>query len=492
MVKKKRIKKSKCKPRVKESSPPQLKQSKRKPKVKQHRLTKSKRKKRGNEHSTMKPPDGPLDDDEYQIIPSHVGKDESHYTINVLWVRHCNSYANDTELGVTNQLDFLKKKVFMQPLCTKGNKENLNYLTQPYNYHTQLLPLLKHHDFKKLKLYSSILPRAMETSKLIGMGMNEELDNDKELIEQRIIASSADEKDRKKELEKYENMEKEFEDNSKRYKTEVVTPMNWCSEVDNIAESVIKKTIGMKGSQNNTSLIIHHIYKDDINRFLGYPDTPPIIKNEMKVMNEEITKIDKTDFYSKWKDTYLPQLVGTEDTLHLVVSHGTFMKTQILGDRRFKIHNLDSFLVQYTCKYDGTLINEKIWPFNKKNVIKKRIQNVKVDKHNEEEALKFIYKISNPFIDKDEKKSIFIDNTYQPDLGKTVIKSNFGKIIEKQKNTISELFSQLPSKEPKKPTTTTRDSKAEMGKNTRLLLSDKNLEIYDKYIRSNSNDKELP
>lgn len=509
MAKKLRIKKSNRKPRVKKSSPPQLKQSKRKPKVnkssppqlnkskrkpkvkqskkrKQYRLTKSKRKKRGNKLSTM---ESVNIEDDFVVVPSHVGKDESHYTINVLWVRHCYSYANDTELGITNQLDFFNKKVLMQPLCTKGNQKELNYLTQPYNYHTKLLPLLKEHKFKKLKLYSSILPRAMETAKLIGMGMNEELEriSEKELREQRIIiASSANEENRKKALERYEDMEKEFDDISERYKTKVVTPMNWCSEVDNIAESAIKNTIGMQGSQNNTSLSIHNEYMDDINKFLGYLGTrEPLVDNQMNIMKEEITEKDKTNFYSKWKNTYLPQLVGTEGTLHLVVSHGTFMKTQILGDKDKKIHNLDSFLVQYTCKYDGTklvcgetIYNEKV------------IENVKVDKHNEEQALSFIInKISpDPSIHLELKKSRFINNTYQPDLKKAVIKNSFAKGPE----IVANLFDQLSLKEPIKPITTTRDLKAEMGKNTRLLLSDKNLEIYDKYIRSNSNDKELP
>lgn len=395
------LKQSKRNPKVKKSSPPQLKQSKRNPKVKQSkkRVIKSKRKKRGNEQLTMS---GSHDGDYVHVSTKDVDDDfdeEGSNNVYVMWVRHCYSYANDTELGVTNQLDFFNKKVLMQPLCTKGKQENLNYLTQPYYYYEHLFEILEKYEFEELKLYSSILPRAMETSKLIGMGLNTHIDENND----------------KKKL---------------KFKTNIVQPMNWCSEIDNIPESMIKKTLGMDGSQNNSSLQAHHIYLNDINRFLPYP---PKIENN-QAMIEESEQSDKRDFYQNWKELYLHKngkypihtSKKKKKTLHLIVSHGTFISNQILkrsNKGKNKIHNLDSFLYQYQ-------IDRKD---NIRETLLDKIKNINPKKQDDNETLDFLSKISFTK-NRDELKSIFLENTYVPKLD-----------IKKPKSTLSRFGSTISS-----------------------------------------------
>ena len=327
--------------------------------------------------------------DDFVIVDS---KNDVKDSIYVMWVRHCNSYANDTKLQMDNIVDFFKKKVTMQPLCTKGTdpkEQHLNYLTQPYYYYEKLIPILQKYDFEELKLYSSILPRAMETSKLIGMGFNNYIKNENE----------------------------EF----KQFKTKTVQPMNWCSEIDNIPEGMIKKTIGMEGSQNNTSLEAHHIYLKDINRFLI---GPPNIQNK-EAMKQEINRSDKSDFYQKWKERYIDRngeypVMGPKKTLHLIVSHGTFISEQVIGRAnkgKNKIHNLDSFLFEYQINKNGN-ITEKL-------IGDKVIQHISPKEQTERELNKFMSTISD--VNEEEMTRIFLENTHVPNLDIKKPKSTFSK-----------------------------------------------------------------
>lgn len=93
-------------------------------------------------------------------------------TIHVLWVRHCESCSNVAFKKVKKILTNLKEEIyngaFNEPLCTeKGFNQSLSMGSQINDWYNNEY-IKKYKSNKKIQLYSSYLPRALETSKLIS------------------------------------------------------------------------------------------------------------------------------------------------------------------------------------------------------------------------------------------------------------------------------------------------------------------------------------
>ena len=93
-------------------------------------------------------------------------------TIHVLWVRHCESCSNVAFKEFKKILTNFRKEVyngaFNEPLCTeKGFNQSLSMGSQINDwYNNEYIKNYKSNN--KIQLYSSYLPRALETSKLIS------------------------------------------------------------------------------------------------------------------------------------------------------------------------------------------------------------------------------------------------------------------------------------------------------------------------------------
>ena len=373
-------------------------------KIVKQRNTKKKNGKEMKKRNKKKTKRKGKDDDDWttlDISPEHsfeeINKkqiiDENYTPVHVLWVRHCLSYANDTDMN--DILEIAKKKVFTQPLCTKGTHDKYkNYLSQPYDYHKYLLPFIhgelddmpnyeklkdneklgiyREKTFDKIKLYSSILPRAMQTSKLIGMGLVE-----------------------------------------KGFDVDVVHPLNYCSELENIIEKSVKNFIPLSGTQNSSNLNAHETYVEFLNYLL--PSNPSILK--LDSLSEEMN-LSKYDFYDKWKMTYLPKFAKEPEKLHVIVAHGTYISENILGVKNKgsnKMHNLDAALVKYNVPKNPKDIDQEI-------IAKRLISDVEAQRLNkdnaDEEMKQFIKKITNTSSDEeyeghaDHFENVFLKNNF--------------------------------------------------------------------------------
>lgn len=249
----------------------------------------------------------------------------------VLFVRHCVSCAN-TALGkfVDNPKKSLIDKFSREPLCTnKGVVESFNY---GFRFKTELISdINKKYNFKGIKLYSSVLPRSLETAKLFSAGYH----YGKKSSVPKIIGD--------------------------------ITRMNYIQEHSNKLENLLKEQCIKKGSQNITNKKKSDIHAKLLNKLIK-SNTNIDCENILGLKNGIVGLVHNSNDYEYWKHNILPSL--NPNILHIVVSHGGYISENVLRPlldnskinenlknelkmklgnwySSHKILNLDSFLIEY-------------------------------------------------------------------------------------------------------------------------------------------------
>lgn len=227
-------------------------------------------------------------------------------SIHVLWVRHCESCANIANQKfmqlsfkdkIRNVKKWFKTKAFREPLCTH------NGILQSFNF-GQNLPAFFHHLQKSINLdgvdiYSSVLPRAMETAKIISVGAN--MDPSQGTIQRMAFIQEI-----KAPLEKGVQISDEF---SNAGSTAVTTVAK-----SNCHAKMINK------------LFVHGL---------------PLSENILEVGHHSKLQA-KSDDYHNFLSKILPRL--KPNRLNIIVSHGRYIKKYITKKHP---HNLDGCLVTY-------------------------------------------------------------------------------------------------------------------------------------------------
>ena len=201
----------------------------------------------------------------------------------VLWVRHCYSCANDAEdicSWLKDPLKEAKQKMFREPLCTLRDKREILQLGKN---------LLK--TGKEIRFFSSFLPRAMETAKVISQGytQNQE-DKDSEIRRLRYVSE-----------------ETKFYD---------------CVRWDN------------KTSQSKTTLRKSDIYAKFLNKYLYGLNINDIYMDnqvdEVEGLNGVLgSKMGK--YYTGFLEKYIldPESLLLENKINVIVSHGGYIRMNI-------------------------------------------------------------------------------------------------------------------------------------------------------------------
>jgi len=226
----------------------------------------------------------------------------------VLWIRHCESCAN---VAFKGQIDIMSK--FRQPLCTmKGVKQAHTFGEQLYKHTNNIVDK---YDLKGVSFYSSYLPRAVETVKLISSGY------------------------------------------VKRKTKRKINRLPFISEHVRFYD---KKS----GSQSMTSIYKSNCYANTINKIIPQGldiNITNLMKNIMtSILCKDIgnsgdldkctIKSSKND-YANFLQHVLPKLPSNR--LIVIVSHGGYIKNEVLKSlipNQSDLHNLESFLVKYTRK----------------------------------------------------------------------------------------------------------------------------------------------
>ena len=231
----------------------------------------------------------------------------SNNKIKILWVRHCESCANISKINLNN-------KLFKEPLCTKKG------IIQAYLFGKYLAEKYKNH---KIKFYSSVLPRAIETAKIASIGYDENIENNKNNLDNEI---------------------------QRLYK---------CQEISNLLENI--NVLNKNGSSNITtikksnchSIAINRIFKSRVNI------TEDIFPFQFKINNKEILKYSDKD-YSIFKKDILPNLDNSINKINVIFTHGMYIRKNVLKElnlNTIKTNNLEAYLIEYDL---NTLENELI------------------------------------------------------------------------------------------------------------------------------------
>lgn len=210
----------------------------------------------------------------------------------VLWIRHCESCSNIGSI-------FSYRKHFIPPLCTKkGIVQSILFGKRLKN---KLSEIYKKYDLLDIKFYSSYLPRAMLTIKLITNS---------------------------------------FLKTSENYKKQIYR-IPYISEHHNIVDKIWSNT--QSSISSNTS----NRYALALNKL--FPNTYPIIVNK-KGNDKQIEQTNK-DYY-KFMTKILPNL--DSGSLHVIATHSHYMRYDVMthinpkwGNKKYHPKNLDSFLVRY-------------------------------------------------------------------------------------------------------------------------------------------------
>lgn len=273
-------------------------------------------------------------------------------TINVLWVRHCESCANvalEPKMLVKtfNPFETWKQKMFREPLCTLTDKEKMLKLGRN----------LSNIDPPNIKFFSSFLARAMETAKIISIGFSDQ----KEAV--------AKKKDEAVPVEG---------------KGAVVETDNLIKRIPFVSEEIkfYDKVRGEKTSQSTTTAEKSLDYATFLNKNLrGYDididreDTQDLYGDKASNMGEYYNKFLK-EYILKDNDTLLEQTVEDESIkLNVIVSHGGYIRMnisepqQILDSEEIPStikhpRNIECFLVEYTVDQYGQITCKKFPGFN--------------------------------------------------------------------------------------------------------------------------------
>jgi len=251
-------------------------------------------------------------------------KDDTYY---VLWVRHCLSCANvhavspiELKKGtykprLTNKKISAKKKLHREPLCTKLGMVQALVFGQNLENIINNLPTHIKYAFNGVDLYSSVLPRAVETAKIISIGIPN-------LV------------------------------NTPIYR------MLYVQEENNWYERTFTKH--KQGTSNITTLVKSNCHVKLLNDILeGSHISDEIIGcNDIKC---DIFKANPEKDHESWKKYILRRLDSSK--LNLIVSHHHVMREHILKfpeTKGVEVKNLGAALVEYKYDYATGKVFEKL------------------------------------------------------------------------------------------------------------------------------------
>lgn len=246
--------------------------------------------------------------------------------IYVLWIRHCESCSNIS--SVFN----LVNKFLREPLCTKeGITNTINFKIEDI-FDTNCLK----YKWDGIKLYSSVLPRAIETSKLLSCGLY---------------------------LRKREGIILNHE----------IVRLNFCQELANTIDKSINNLLSSTNvttvdRSNKHCLMLNRLFKSgcaiNATKIIGHNNN-----------NNNFISSCSYKQYQYWISHILPIL--NPNCLNVITSHGTFIREAILNSKQH-INNLDSFLIKYE------ITNNKC---KKIKIIKKYIFENNLNNHNFQDIL---------------------------------------------------------------------------------------------------------
>jgi hypothetical protein len=224
---------------------------------------------------------------------------------NVIWVRHCFACHNATKNPM--------RKTHVEPFCRKeGIEQSIKY---GYNFYNFLIK--RHRKVENVNIYCSVLPRAMETGKLISYGMNLAMNDHK--------------------------VKKDYLGARDIYRTD------FHIETGALKDTTRMVNIGTVNSSTKNRSDCHTGY---LNNLYGKLDDQCLKINISEIIGrpEGKTKFKYDDtLYGLWKEKVLPTLDSGDKTINLVVSHSNFFKMNVPYARDLPHHvdNLGSFWIRY-------------------------------------------------------------------------------------------------------------------------------------------------
>ena len=241
----------------------------------------------------------------------------------VLWVRHCESCAN-TAFKKSNKISLLKKlklQMSLEPFCTlKGFNQSIEIGKQLHDWYIREGKELVG---PKIKIYTSVLPRAMETGKLLS--------------------------------------------NSFRRYIRKIEPICYTGEFIRDYDMILNK-----GSQNSTTydkILCHIDALNDIFKNYG----SKIVYKKQGCVEEGLCyntlqkkcikcksncclcrqkgncKLDNKCDYQNFKNMYLGKILKPK-TLNIMVGHGKYIRKMLKLSNHLK--NTQAYLVKYTKQDD--------------------------------------------------------------------------------------------------------------------------------------------
>lgn len=224
----------------------------------------------------------------------------------VIWVRHCESCANVASKGVP---DVMSK--FRQPLCTiKGihQAHAFGEELQKYSY-----KLVEDNDLEGISFYSSYLPRAVETAKVISVGYG---------------------KKTQRKINRLPFISENVKFYNKKSGSQSMTSIHRSDCYVNALNTILP--IGL--TINNK-----HLFESDIFNIVCTSS-----EQKYNSINDCIIR-GKSDDYDDFKKYVLPKL--SPNRLNIIVSHGDFIRKEVLSEFTGpfnKLHNLEAHLIHYS------------------------------------------------------------------------------------------------------------------------------------------------
>ena len=287
----------------------------------------------------------------------------------VIWIRHCESCA---QIKLKDE-NFITKKFKREPLCKK-NGIIQSYKTG-YNIKSWLTKLNKNFpdinifsdiNDNSFNIFSSILPRTMETAKVISNSLFDLGNKTSNKTIKRLLYV----------MEK-ENTAEQIKD-----------------KLDNFFSSIkkTKTTKTTKTTQNTTTLNKSDIHKNFLNKFFEGIEIDNEIIPENTINNDNIIKSNNDD-YIKFKSEILSDNNTIESKkFNIIVSHGRYIRENVLDNIKNKndymknnpqifehTDNTQAFLIKYEKEIINNLTKENKETEENKEIINKLTkENIKI------------------------------------------------------------------------------------------------------------------
>jgi hypothetical protein len=264
----------------------------------------------------------------------------------VLWVRHCYACHNDEKGSLGKWIpgtESNRRAYKVDSYCTKelGEKQAFEFGKRYLNILSKLneklhnLPESNLEVPNEVKLYSSALPRAMETAKLISGGMIETLS--------KLNLSDLFDEDDKDDLEKI------IQENVPGVGSSMQEGgSNTIKRIDHIQEI-------NDGAGDNVNAITKKKSDEalcNLNKLFSTPDyyeiSKTILSNNDNPTNFSTRQKEAKNKYNEFKKHILPKL--NSDKLNIIVSHSSFLQQALGFSEKNKMENLDAYLIVYEDK----------------------------------------------------------------------------------------------------------------------------------------------